>query len=75
MVYRNFARHGAALGEKDKTRLAAINQRLASLYTEFAQNVLADEEEEFLLLDSEADLEGSSEQQRRSAAARRRAKV
>jgi peptidyl-dipeptidase Dcp len=69
VVYRNFARHGAALGEREKTRLAAINQRLATLYTEFAQNVLGDEEEQFLVLESEADLAGLSQQQRQSAAA------
>ena len=69
VVYRNFARHGAALNDSDKARLAAINQRLASLYTEFSQNVLADEEEQFLVLDSEADLAGLSAQQRESAAA------
>jgi peptidyl-dipeptidase Dcp len=74
VVYRNFARHGAALGADDKARLAAINQRLASLYTAFAQNVLADEEEEFLVLESEADLEGLSRQQRQSAAAMAEAK-
>jgi len=68
VVYRNFARHGAALNDADKARLAAINQRLATLYTEFSQNVLADEEEQFLVLDSEADLAGLSAQQRESAA-------
>jgi len=33
---------GAALGDGDKHRLATINQRLASLYTNFSQNILAD---------------------------------
>jgi len=44
VVYRRFARHGAALGKPEKARLAEINQRLASLFTIFSQNVLADEE-------------------------------
>jgi peptidyl-dipeptidase Dcp len=69
VVYRNFARHGAALDDADKARLAAINQRLATLSTEFGQNVLADEEDHWLTLDGEADLAGLSEQQRKSAAA------
>jgi len=69
VVYRNFARHGAALNDTDKVRLAAINQRLATLYTEFSQNVLADEEEQFLTLESEADLAGLSAQQRETARA------
>ncbi|HEY5008704.1 MAG TPA: M3 family metallopeptidase, partial [Caulobacteraceae bacterium] len=41
-----------------KHRLAEINQRLASLYTAFSQNILADEEGLSLVLDSEADLAG-----------------
>jgi peptidyl-dipeptidase Dcp len=69
VVYRNFARHGAALDEAGKARMAAINQRLATLYTAFGQNVLADEEEQFLVLDSEADLAGLSPQQRETAKA------
>ena len=44
VMYRGFARRGAALGAADKTRLAEINQQLASLFTTFSQNVLADEE-------------------------------
>ena len=68
VVYRNFARHGAALADAEKARLAVINQRLATLSTTFGQNVLADEEEQWLTLESEADLAGLSEQQRQSAA-------
>jgi peptidyl-dipeptidase Dcp len=41
VVYRNFVRHGA--GISDKARLAEINQKLAALYTQFSNNVLADE--------------------------------
>jgi peptidyl-dipeptidase Dcp len=58
VVYRNFARQGAALGNKDKTRLKEINATLASLYTRFSQNELADEEDQTLALDSEAELAG-----------------
>jgi peptidyl-dipeptidase Dcp len=74
IVYRNFARHGAALAESDKARLGVINQRLAMLYTAFGQNVLADEDEQWLVLDNEADLDGLSAEQRRSAAASAKAK-
>lgn len=42
--YRNFVRAGAQLDATGKEKLSAINQRLASLYTQFSQNVLADEE-------------------------------
>ena len=41
--YTDFVRAGAKLGAADKARLSEINQRLASLYTRFTQNVLADE--------------------------------
>jgi peptidyl-dipeptidase Dcp len=43
LKYTEFARSGAQLGAAAKGRLSAINQRLATLYTEFSQNVLADE--------------------------------
>jgi peptidyl-dipeptidase Dcp len=44
MLYRRmFLRAGAALDETGKARMAAIRSRLASLGTQFAQNLLADE--------------------------------
>ncbi len=58
VTHRNFARRGALLGAAGKTRLAAINQDLARLCTQFSQNVLADEEDQILTLESEADLAG-----------------
>ncbi|MFC1457485.1 M3 family metallopeptidase [Microvirga arabica] len=53
-----FVRAGARLGPEEKKRLAAITERLASLGTQFSQNVLADEKSYQLVLDGEADLEG-----------------
>jgi peptidyl-dipeptidase Dcp len=53
-----FVRAGARLGAEEKKRLAAITERLASLGTQFSQNVLADERSYQLVLDGEADLEG-----------------
>jgi peptidyl-dipeptidase Dcp len=58
VVYTSFARQGAALGKADKARLKQINQRLASLFTTFRQNELADEENDTLVINQEADLEG-----------------
>jgi peptidyl-dipeptidase Dcp len=52
-----FVRAGAALDRKAQDRLAGINERLASLGTQFGQNVLADEKAYALILD-EADLAG-----------------
>ena len=53
-----FTRAGAALEPAAKARLAAVNERLASLATDFGQNVLADEQASTFELDGEADLEG-----------------
>ncbi len=44
LVYDGFARNGATLDGADKERYAAIDQRLAELYTAFGNRVLADEE-------------------------------
>ncbi len=56
--YTNFVRAGAKLDAVAKQRLSAINQRLATLFTQFSQNVLADETDYVLVLGSEADLAG-----------------
>lgn len=44
LIYNEFANNGATLKGEAKKRYAKINQRLAELYTDFANNVLADEE-------------------------------
>jgi peptidyl-dipeptidase Dcp len=58
VTYRYYARRGAALGKSQKERMKAINQRLATLFTTFSQNSLADEESQHVLLASEGELEG-----------------
>ena len=55
---RIFVRAGARLDAAGKKRLAAINERLATLGTLFSQNVLADEKAYMLVLDGEDDLAG-----------------
>jgi peptidyl-dipeptidase Dcp len=67
--YTVFARAGAKASPEGKKRVAEINQRLASLYTTFAQNVLADETDRVLFLEKEADLAGLPDAIRSSAAA------
>ena len=72
LAWRRYTMHlraGAKLDASAKKRLSDINQRLASLYTTFSQNVLADEENHFLLLESEADLAGLPDSVRKGAAA------
>ncbi|HVG58420.1 MAG TPA: M3 family metallopeptidase [Hyalangium sp.] len=67
--YTNFVRAGARLDTAAKKRVAEINERLASLYTSFSQNVLGDEEQYAVILESEADLAGLPESIRAGAAA------
>ena len=66
--YTDFARSGARLDAGAKQHLSTLNQRLATLYTQFDQNVLADEER-YLLIEREADLAGLPESLRAAAAA------
>jgi len=68
VVYTSFVRRGAALGTADKARLKEINKRLASLFTTFRQNQLADEEDYTLEIDNEADLKGLPDNLRAAAA-------
>jgi peptidyl-dipeptidase Dcp len=56
--HTNFVRAGAKLDAAAKRRVAEINERLASLYTAFSQNLLAEEEGYTLFLEREADLAG-----------------
>jgi len=68
VIYNNFARQGAALDAASKKRLGEINQKLASLYTTFSQNELADEEGYTVVIDKEADLDGLPDSVRAGAA-------
>ena len=56
--YKQFVRRGARLNAADKDRLSQINKRLASLYTDFGQNVLDDERSYVTWIDDESDLAG-----------------
>ena len=46
-----FVLNGARLSDNQKKKVADINQRLSTLMTQFSQNQLADEEQDFLLLE------------------------
>jgi peptidyl-dipeptidase Dcp len=69
LYYTSFVRAGARLGPDAKRRVAEINQRLAALFTQFSQNVLADETDLFLLIERESDLDGLPQMTRDAAAA------
>jgi peptidyl-dipeptidase Dcp len=55
--YTNLVRFGATLDPAAKKRFTEINQRLATLYTSFTQNLLADEKDYVTFLTSK-DLDG-----------------
>jgi peptidyl-dipeptidase Dcp len=55
--HARFVRSGAAVKKPAQDRLAAINERLASLGTQFGQNVLSDEKS-FVMVLEESDLAG-----------------
>ena len=67
--YTRFAREGAKLDPAKKEELRTIHRRLATLYTTFSQNQLADEEEITMVLEREEDLAGLPRDLRESAAA------
>ena len=56
--YKDFVRRGARLSTGDKAKLSSINQRLASLFTQFTQNVLADEQGYVTWIENKTDLAG-----------------
>lgn len=60
LTYNNFARNGATLTGEAKARYAAINQEVAGIQTQFANNILADEENYVLFLSGDQ-LSGLSE--------------
>ncbi|SFN78736.1 peptidyl-dipeptidase Dcp . Metallo peptidase. MEROPS family M03A [Salegentibacter flavus] len=51
LIYEEFAMEGAALNEDDKKRYAEINKELSKLYTQFSNNVLAEEENYVVFLE------------------------
>ena len=54
----DFVRSGAKLSANDRTRFAEVTEQLASLYTEFSQNVLHDESNFTMVLRSRDELMG-----------------
>ncbi|WP_225889878.1 M3 family metallopeptidase [Indioceanicola profundi] len=64
----DFVRSGAQLPKEKQDRLAQIMERLATLSNQFSQNVLADEKDYMLVLESEKDMEGLPEFVRAAAA-------
>jgi len=69
LYHTEFVHAGARLDEAAKARLSAINQQLAVLFTQFNQNLLADEDSQWLVIEDEQDLAGLPQSLRDVAAA------
>jgi len=67
--YTNLVRSGAKLERPAKARLTKINQELASLFTKFSNNVLYEEDNQFITLKSEDELKGLPQSVRDAEAA------
>lgn len=66
--HTSFVRSGAQLSEEQKQRLREINSELASLSTQFTQNVLAEVNASAVVVDTREELAGLSDAQIQAAA-------
>ncbi|HEY7000150.1 MAG TPA: M3 family metallopeptidase [Candidatus Udaeobacter sp.] len=61
--YKDFVRAGAKLSQPDKERLKKINAELATLQTQFEQNILKEKNASSVVVDRKEDLAGLSDHQ------------
>ncbi|MEA5669319.1 M3 family metallopeptidase [Stenotrophomonas sp. MH1] len=66
--YDNFVRAGAKLSDADKAKLKDMNAELANLGTRFSQNVLAEVNASYIVVDDVTQLDGLSAEQIAAAA-------
>ncbi|MCE9657566.1 MAG: M3 family metallopeptidase [Burkholderiales bacterium] len=69
VLHERMKRQGAGLAGEAKTRLEAINGRLAELAARFKQNLIAEAESQVVFIEDESGLDGLADAQRRAAAA------
>jgi peptidyl-dipeptidase Dcp len=67
--YKDFVRAGARLSDADKEKLKKINTKLATLQTQFEQNVLKEKNASSVVVDRKEDLHGLSDNQMASVTA------
>ena len=67
--YKDFVRAGAKLSDSDKEKLKKINAELATLQTQFEQNVLKEKNASSVVVDRKEDLRGLSDNQMASVTA------
>ncbi|MEC4050227.1 M3 family metallopeptidase [Flavobacterium sp. SUN046] len=65
--YDNYVYNGAKLDAKTKAKVSALNQELAGLYTKFSQNLLSEENNQWVELKSESDFAGLPEELQNAA--------
>ncbi len=58
VVYDNYVYAGAKIDAKAKAKVSELNQQLAGLYTKFSQNLLSEENNQFVELKNESDFAG-----------------
>lgn len=61
IMHRDFVRAGANLSDADKEKLKAFNAELATLQTQFSQNVLKEVNALAIVVDTKEELDGMSE--------------
>src|SRR5229473_2341519 len=67
--YKDFVRAGAKLSDPDKEKMKKINAELATLQTQFEQNVLKEKNASSVVVDRKEDLAGLSDNQMASVTA------
>lgn len=69
VYYDEFVYRGAKLDAKTKSKVSEINQKLAGLYTKFNQNLLSEENNQYVELNSDADFAGLPDELKNAAVA------
>ena len=70
VYYDSYIRQGAKLDANTKAAVAQINQKLATNYTKFSQNLLAEENNQYVALLNESDFDGLSAELKNAAIAK-----
>ena len=69
VYYEKFVQQGAKLDAKTKEKVSKLNQELAGLFTKFSQNLLSEENNQYLELKQESDFEGLPSEMKEAAIA------
>ena len=72
VVYDNYVYAGAKLDVKTKAKVSELNQQLAGLYTKFSQNLLSEENNQYIELKNESDFSGLTSEMKNACAANAR---